>query len=98
MLLGLKEDRNTAVLVIANFFGMDRVMKNEMKEESAQRPERRAFFGQLLATVGGGVLAGSLLRGLLGSRKRASNREQPVSITANPLAVPRTKEGSKSNV
>ena len=86
------------MLVTVSLFGMDCIMKNEMKEEGAQRPERRAFFGQLLATVGGGVLAGSLLRGLLGSRKRASNREQPVSITANPLAVPRTKEGSKSNV
>jgi hypothetical protein len=73
-------------------------MKNRIDEESAERPERRAFFGQLLATVGGGVLAGSFLRGLLGLHKRALNREQPVRITANPLAVPRTKEGSKSNV
>jgi hypothetical protein len=73
-------------------------MKNRTKENGAQRPGRRAFFGQLLATVGGGVLAGSFLRGLLGTKKRGSNGEQQVSITANPLAVPRTKEGSKSNV
>ena len=93
-----KRGLSTAAPVIANLFGMERVMNNEMIEESAERPERRAFFGQLFATVGGGVLAGSFLRGLLGSHKRASNREQAVSITANPLAVPRTKEGSKSNV
>jgi hypothetical protein len=98
MFRGSKGDRNTVVLVTANFFGMDSTMDNEMKKESAERPERRAFFGQVLATVGGGVLAGSFLRGLLGLNKRASNREQPVSISANPLAVPRTKEGSKSNV
>jgi hypothetical protein len=86
------------VLVTANLFGMERVMKKRTKENSAERPERRAFFGQLLATIGGGVLAGSFLRGLLGTHKQVSKREQPVNITANPLAVPRTKEGSKSNV
>jgi hypothetical protein len=77
---------------------MESRMKDENIKKEAARPERRAFFGQLFATVGGGLLAGSLLRGLLQSRKEGSNREQPVSITANPLAVPRTKEGSKSNV
>ena len=73
-------------------------MKSEMKEKNSERSGRRAFFTQLAATFGGGLLAGGFLRGLMGSRKRASNLERPVSITANPLAVPRTKEGSKSNV
>ena len=73
-------------------------MSDEMKEKRGARPERRAFFGQLFATIGGGILAGSFLRGLLGSHKRASNQEHPVSISANPLAVPRKKEGSTSHV
>jgi hypothetical protein len=77
---------------------MESRMKDEKIKTGAVRPERRAFFGQLFATVGGGLLTGSLLRGLLQSRREGSNREQPVNITANPLAVPRTKEGSKSNV
>jgi hypothetical protein len=73
-------------------------MNNEVKEKNGERNGRRAFFGQLAATFGGGLLAGGFLRGLMGSRKRASDQERPVSITTNPLAVPRTKEGSKSNV
>jgi hypothetical protein len=77
-------------------------MEDQMKKESAmtkaERPERRAFFGQLFATVGGGLLTGSLFRGLLKSHKAESSENRPVSITTNPLAVPRTKEGSKSNV
>jgi hypothetical protein len=77
---------------------MENSMENGLKEKDAARPERRAFFGQLLATVGGGFLAGSILHGLLGTQKRASNQERPVQVTTNPLAVPRTKEGSKSNV
>jgi hypothetical protein len=77
---------------------MESRMKEEKNKREAVRPERRAFFGQLFATVGGGLLTGSLLRGLLRPRREGTNREQPVSITANPLAVPRTKEGSKSNV
>jgi hypothetical protein len=77
---------------------MDHPMSNGMKEKKGIRSVRRAFLGQLVATVGGGVLAGGFLRNLLGSKVRASNREHPVSITAHPLAVPRIKEGSKSNV
>jgi len=98
MFLGSRRGRSTAAPVTANLFGSERLMNDEMKDRRAARPERRAFFGQLFATVGGGLLAGSFLRGLVGSRKRASNQEQPVSISVNPLAVPRTKEGSKSNV
>jgi hypothetical protein len=77
---------------------MESTMNNEVKEKNAERPGRRAFFGRLAATFGGGLLAGSFLRGLMGSRKRASIQERPVNMSANPLAVPRTKEGSKSNV
>ena len=73
-------------------------MDDATNERKASQPGRRAFFGQVFATLSGGLLAGSFLRGLLGSDKRPSSREHPVSITANPLAVPRTKEGSKSNV
>jgi hypothetical protein len=76
-------------------------MEGQMKKESeltkAERPERRAFFSQLFATVGGGLLTGSFLRGFLKSHQAESRPNRPVSITTNPLAVPRTKEGSKSN-
>jgi hypothetical protein len=98
MFRGSKEDRNTVAHATANLNGVEYSMKDKMKARIAHRPERRAFFGQLLATVGGGALAGSFLRGLLQTRTKTSNQEQPVKITANPLAVPRTKEGSKSNV
>ena len=81
-----------------NLHRMESVMNDEMKEKQAERPERRAFFGKLFAAVGVGLLTGGFLHGLMRSRKRASNQERPVSIRTNPLAVPRTKEGSKSNV
>lgn len=77
---------------------MENQMNKELHTTRAARPERRAFFGQLFATVGGGLLTGGLLRRLLNSRTEESRQENPVSITTNPLAVPRTKEGSKSNV
>ncbi|MGA3244343.1 MAG: hypothetical protein ABSE41_06995 [Bacteroidota bacterium] len=73
-------------------------MSQNSNEKSAQRSQRRAFFGQLLAAVGGGVLGGSILQKLFGSRKQAREKERPVNISINPLAVPRSKEGSKSNV
>lgn len=86
------------MLVTADFNGMKPLMNDNMKDTRADRPGRRAFFAKVLATVGGGVLGGSLLRGLLAARKRDSDREKPVNIATHPLAVPRTKEGSKSNV
>jgi hypothetical protein len=73
-------------------------MNNKLKKSKEERPERRAFFRQLFSSVGGGLLTGGLLSGVLRSGKRASNRQRPVSINVNPLAVPRKKEGSKSNV
>ena len=98
MFPGSRRGRSTAAPATANLFGLESLMNDEMKERRGAPPERRAFFGQLFATIGGGILAGSFLRGLLGSHKRASNQEHAVSISVNPLAVPRTKEGSKSNV
>jgi len=96
--LGSRGDPSTAALVIARLPETERHMNKKMEERKGSSPERRAFFGQLFAAIGGGFLAGSLLRDLLSSQKRASNKEQTVSIITNPLAVPRTKEGSKSNV
>jgi hypothetical protein len=93
-----RKDLSIAAPVIADSFEMENSMENGLKEKEAARPVRRAFFGQLLATLGGGFLAGSVLHGLLGTKKRAPNQERRVNVTTNPLAVPRTKEGSKSNV
>ncbi len=98
MSLESKRGLSIAAPVTARPFGMEILMNKKVKEKDAERPQRRAFFGQLFATVGGGILAGGFLRSLLGSNKRAFSRDQPVSMTAHPMAVPRTKEGSKSNV
>jgi hypothetical protein len=76
---------------------MDSTKNKDVTDKLAVRSPRRAFFGQLFAVAGGGLLAGAFLRGLISSRKRSPDPQQPVHITTNPLAVPRTKE-SKSNV
>jgi hypothetical protein len=89
--------RNTAGHVIAKSVGMDTVMKKDTNDKLEARSPRRAFFAQVLATAGGGLLAGGFLRGLMASRKSASDPQHQVNITVNPLAVPRTKE-SKSHV
>ena len=89
--------RNTVGHVIAKSVGMDAAMNKDTNDKLAVRSPRRAFFAQLFAAAGGGLLAGGFLRGLMASRKRTSDPQHPVNITVNPLAVPRTKE-SKSNV
>lgn len=73
-------------------------MNQKSNEKSVPRPPRRAFFGKFLAVVGGGLVGGNLLERLFASRTQASKQEHPINISINPLAVPRTKEGSKSNV
>jgi hypothetical protein len=73
-------------------------MNQNSNDNGARRSQRRAFFGQLFTAVGGGVLGGSILQKLFSSRKQARENERPVNISINPLAVPRSKEGSKSNV
>jgi hypothetical protein len=73
-------------------------MDNKMNDQKKVRLERRAFFGRLFAAIGGGVLTGSVLNRLLNTGKEDSTPGRHVSITANPMAVPRSKEGSKSNV
>jgi hypothetical protein len=73
-------------------------MSQKSEKQPTQGSPRRAFFGQLLTAVGGGMLGGSLLEKLLGSRTQSPDTERPVNIRINPLAVPRSKEGSSSNV
>jgi hypothetical protein len=67
-------------------------------ENDAGRTGRRSFFGRLLAAVGGGLVSGSVLRGFLGSRALRSRDDRSISLNTHPLAVPRSKEGSQSNV
>lgn len=73
-------------------------MSNNADEKRTTGSPRRAFFGQMLAAVGGGMLGGSLLHKLFSSRTRDRENDRPVNISINPLAVPRSKEGSTSNV
>lgn len=73
-------------------------MSQRSNEKSVPHSPRRAFFGKLLTAVGGGLVGGSLLGRLFGLRIQAAKREHPINICINPLAVPRTKEGSRSNV
>ncbi|MCX6135405.1 MAG: hypothetical protein NTU47_16490 [Ignavibacteriales bacterium] len=73
-------------------------MSNNADEKHATGTPRRVFFGQMLTAVGGGILGGSLLQKLFGSRTRDRENDRPVNISINPLAVPRSKEGSTSNV
>lgn len=77
---------------------MDNLKSENMNHESPARPRRRAFFGQLLTAVGGGLFGGSILQKLFGESKRKSEKGDSISVSIHPLAVPRSKEGSKSNV
>jgi hypothetical protein len=76
---------------------MDKSMKQNSNEVRDKGTQRRAFFGQVLLAIGGGFAGSSLLQRLFRSGKTADDEKQPMKISINPLAVPRTKEGSKSN-
>lgn len=67
-------------------------------ESGRDLPGRRSFFVRLLAAVGGGLAAGSILQRILGSRAVHSADGHAVSLNTHPLAVPRSKEGSQSHV
>lgn len=76
-----------------------------MKQPATSNPEserdrsgRRSFFVRLLAAVGGGLAAGSILQRIPGFRAGRSADEHAVSLNTHPLAVPRSKEGSQSHV
>ena len=77
---------------------MDGTMNKNSDDKNISGSPRRAFFGHLLTVVGGGILGGSILQKLFGSRAHAREGDRPVNISINPLAVPRSKEGSTSNV
>ena len=73
-------------------------MSQSPEEKKNKLSSRRVFFGQLLIAAGGGIFGGSLMQRLHISPKVDPRQEGSVTITANPLAIPRTKEGSKPNV
>jgi hypothetical protein len=73
-------------------------MKKNMPAEVTQRNQRRLFFGRLLATIGGGFIGGSLLKTVFNSGSEEHRTDKPINVNVHPLAVPRTKEGSKSHV
>ena len=67
-------------------------------EKSIKTSGRRAFFGRILAAIGAGTVAGTLLQRVLGSAPAPDGKDKPVHLSTHPMAVPRLKEGSKSNV
>ena len=73
-------------------------MKQNESKPVNERNQRRAFFGQVIAAVGGGLLGGSLLKKILNSGPAKHEADTRIDVTVHPLAVPSTKEGSKSNV
>jgi hypothetical protein len=77
---------------------MDNRKSENMKNETSASPPRRAFFGQLLTAVGGGFIGGNVLQRMFGAPKRNSEKEESITVSIHPLAVPRSKEGSTSNV
>jgi hypothetical protein len=77
---------------------MENTLKQNEKKPAGQGNQRRAFFGQVLAAVGGGLVGGSLLKKIFSSRPEDHQDDATIKLTAHPLAVPRTKEGSKSHV
>ena len=77
---------------------MENMVKQKDKKHVNERNQRRAFFGQVLAAVGGGLLGGSLLKKILNSDPPKHEADSKIDVTVHPLAVPRTKEGSKSHV
>jgi hypothetical protein len=72
------------------------IKQNEVKPVEGRNP-RRAFFGQIFTAIGGGLLGGSLLNKILKSDPENHESDAAIKVTAHPLAVPRTKEGSKSH-
>jgi len=77
---------------------MDDIKSEKMNHDSPSQPPRRAFFGQLLTAVGGGIVGGGFLQKIFGKQKRNSEGHDSIAVSIHPLAVPRSKEGSKSNV
>ncbi|MEK6754819.1 MAG: hypothetical protein AABZ02_01570 [Bacteroidota bacterium] len=73
-------------------------MSTEVKDINPIPMKRRSFFGYLVASVAGGFFVGSVIRRILSTKASPSHQDQPIRISTNPLAVPRTKEGSKSHV
>jgi hypothetical protein len=71
---------------------------SEISGERSPAPlKRRSFFGYLVAGLAGGFLGGGLLRGLFARKVTPLRHRQSMKISANPLAVARTKESSKSH-
>jgi hypothetical protein len=68
-----------------------------VKEINPSPMKRRSFFGYLAASVAGGFFVGGMIRRLLSTKARPDHKDQSIHVSSNPLAVPRTKEGSKSH-
>jgi hypothetical protein len=59
--------------------------------------KRRSFFG-LAAALAAGLLAGpSWIAGMVRHSPAAPRTQNHVSISINPLAVPRTRKGANTN-
>ncbi len=76
---------------------MDKTMMESKLGPVTPGSQRRKFFSQLFAAVGGGLIGGSLLKKLFSSGSEVHQADKTINVTVHPLAVPRTKEGSKSH-
>jgi hypothetical protein len=78
--------------------GKENEMSRMVNDIHPSPMKRRSFFGYLAAGVAGGFFVGGMIRRLLSTKARPSHQDQSIHVSSNPLAVPKTKEGSKSHV
>lgn len=76
---------------------MENTSKQNVSKPPDHRNERRAFFVQLVAVIGGGIIGGSFLKRILKAVHLERVADTTIKLTPHPLAVPRTREGSGSH-
>ena len=88
----------STVDIIRVFLRLDSRSRRTMKTaESAARVKRRSFFG-LAAVLTAGILAGpARISRITRSSGKTPHPPGRMSVTINPLAVPRTRKGANSN-
>ncbi len=87
---------------MASTWGLRIVTRVIVKQSSMETTQnhhtfkRRSFFKRLAGALAGGWIAGNLFPGIMRSTTNPGKNE-PMQITINPLAVPRTKQDGTSH-